>query len=138
MTEKLMQIERCYKGRKKDCSPISEDPRLTGEKSTQERSPERDTSPVAIQLLYHCFRQDLAHNFYVKYRLLPILHIPRIIIQFFSPCSLLSITTLYFEWTCKKLRFHRQWICFIVFHKLLKNVSCYRRENQMSLCQNNA
>lgn len=122
MTEGLRQIQRCYNGRKKDCSPISEDLRLTEENSTQEGSPERHLPPVTIQLLYLCFRQDLAHNFYVKYRLLPILHILRIIHQFFSPCSRLSITTLYFEWTYKNLKFHRQWVCYIAFHKLVKNM----------------
>jgi len=41
-------IERCYKGREEDCSPVSEDSRFTGESFTKEGSPERDPSPVAV------------------------------------------------------------------------------------------
>jgi len=41
-------IERCYKGREKDCSPISEDRRFTGVAFTMEGAPERDPSPVAV------------------------------------------------------------------------------------------
>jgi len=35
-------IERCYKGREEDCSPISEDSRFAGESITKEGSPTRD------------------------------------------------------------------------------------------------
>ena len=44
---RISTIERCYKGREEDCSPISEDSRFTGESFTKEESPERDPSPVA-------------------------------------------------------------------------------------------
>ena len=38
---------RCYKGRKEDCSPISEDSRLIRESTTKEEPPERNPLPVA-------------------------------------------------------------------------------------------
>jgi len=41
-------IERCYEGKEKDCSPISEDSRFTGKSFIKEQSPEKDPSPVAI------------------------------------------------------------------------------------------
>ena len=41
-------IERCYKGREEDCSPVSEDSRFTWESSTKEGSPGRDPSPLAV------------------------------------------------------------------------------------------
>ncbi len=41
-------IERCYKGREEDCSPISEDSRFTWESFTKEGPPEKDPSPVAV------------------------------------------------------------------------------------------
>ena len=41
-------IERCYEGRKEDCSPISEDSRFAGEIFTKEEPPGRDPSPVAV------------------------------------------------------------------------------------------
>lgn len=40
-------IEMSYKT-EQDCSPISEDPRLKGESFTNEKSPERDPSLVAV------------------------------------------------------------------------------------------
>ena len=43
-------IERCYKGREEDCSPISEDCRFAGESFTKEGSLERDPSLVAVSL----------------------------------------------------------------------------------------
>ena len=41
-------IERCYKEREEDCSPISEDSRFTGKSLTKEGSPTRDPFPVAV------------------------------------------------------------------------------------------
>ena len=41
-------IERCYKGREENYSPVSEDSRFAGENFTKEGSPERDPSPVAV------------------------------------------------------------------------------------------
>jgi len=41
-------IERCYKGREEDCSPISEDSKYAGESFTKEESPTRDPSPLAV------------------------------------------------------------------------------------------
>jgi len=37
-------IERCYKGREEDCSPISEDPRITGE-TPQRRNIQKEILP---------------------------------------------------------------------------------------------
>jgi len=41
-------IESYYKGREKDCLPVLEDPRFTGQSSTMEVFPEIDPSPVAV------------------------------------------------------------------------------------------
>ena len=41
-------IERFYKVREEDCSPISEDARFTGESFTKEGSPTRDPSSMAV------------------------------------------------------------------------------------------
>jgi len=41
-------IERCYKGREEDCSPVSEDSRFTGKSFTKEGSLGRDPSPGAV------------------------------------------------------------------------------------------
>ena len=41
-------IERCYKEREEDCSPVSEDSRLVEESFTKERSPTTDLSPAAV------------------------------------------------------------------------------------------
>lgn len=41
-------IERCYKGREKDCLPVSENFRFAEESCTKEESPERKPSPVAV------------------------------------------------------------------------------------------
>ena len=47
---KTSTIERYYKGREEDCSPISEDSRFAGESFTKEGSLERDPSLVAVSL----------------------------------------------------------------------------------------
>ena len=39
---------QCYKGRKEDCSPVSEDSTFAEESFTKEGSPERDPFPVAV------------------------------------------------------------------------------------------
>jgi len=41
-------IQKCYRERKEDYSPVSEDSRLTGESFTKEESPTRDPSQVAV------------------------------------------------------------------------------------------
>jgi len=38
-------IERCYKGREEDCSPISEDSRFIGQSFTSKESPEKKILP---------------------------------------------------------------------------------------------
>jgi len=46
--ERTGTIERCYREREEDYSPISEDSRFTAESSTKEGSPERDPSPGTV------------------------------------------------------------------------------------------
>jgi len=41
-------IERYYKGREEDCSPVSEDSGFTGKSFTKEGSPKRDPSSVTV------------------------------------------------------------------------------------------
>ena len=41
-------IERCYEGRKEDCSPVSEDSRSAGEGFTKEGFPTTNPSPAAV------------------------------------------------------------------------------------------
>ena len=41
---RISTIERCYKGKEEDCSPVSEDSRFTRESTTKERDP----SPVEV------------------------------------------------------------------------------------------
>ena len=41
-------IERCYKGREEEYSPISEDSRFVGERFTKEGSLERNLSLVSV------------------------------------------------------------------------------------------
>jgi len=41
-------IERYYKGREEDCSPISEDSRFAGESFTKDRSTKINTTSVAV------------------------------------------------------------------------------------------
>jgi len=41
-------IERCYKGREEDCSPVSEDSRFTKENFTKTRSLGREPSSGAV------------------------------------------------------------------------------------------
>ena len=46
--KRTSKIEKCYKGREEDGSPIPEDSRFTGESFTKEGSPERAPSPVGV------------------------------------------------------------------------------------------
>ena len=46
--KRTSKIEKCYKGREEDGSPIPEDSRFTGESFTKEESPERAPSPVGV------------------------------------------------------------------------------------------
>jgi len=44
------RIERCYKGRKADCSLVSEDSTFAGKSFIKEESPEGNPSPAAVSL----------------------------------------------------------------------------------------
>ena len=48
---KTSMIEKCYKGREEDCSPVLEYSRFSGESFTKKGSPERNPSPEAVSPL---------------------------------------------------------------------------------------
>jgi len=47
-THTTCTVERCYKEREEDCSPVSEDSRSAGEGFTKEGFPTTNPSPAAV------------------------------------------------------------------------------------------
>ena len=70
-------IERCYKGREEDCSPVSEDSRFTGESSTKEGSPGRDPSPLAVSPYMTSKRGGARPHPFLSLRWTAFTHAPR-------------------------------------------------------------